>query len=34
MIILIEINLLSIYFDNDINNNTMFITLNTDYSND
>jgi len=34
MIILTEINLLSNYFDNDIDDDTVFTTLNTDYSND
>jgi hypothetical protein len=34
MIILTEINLLSIHFDNDIDDDTVFTTLNTDYSND
>jgi hypothetical protein len=34
MIILTEINLLSIHFDNDIDDDTVFTTSNTGYSND
>jgi hypothetical protein len=34
MIILIEINLLSTYFNNDIDDDAIFTTSNTDYLND